>query len=123
MGKTFKYCCENRDCKRLNTVEETHIKELQQQKLDIKLICGTCGYAYKFSGKIGTERGPEYCGCIPFLGTENRLPTGRLPGGVYKDYLGNPVTREAAIDTYGVDPETYLNWKDAGFPKPKSTCH
>lgn len=123
MGRVLKYCCENRECKRLNTVEEDHIKELEQKKLPIYLICGTCGYVYKFSGKIGTARGPDYCGCIPFEGVENRLPAGRLPGGVYTDYLGKPITREAAIGNHGVDPERYLNWRDAGKPKPKSTCH
>lgn len=122
MGRILKYCCKNGDCKRLNAVDEDLIKELEAKKLKVNLICGTCGYVHNYTGKIGTSRGADYIECLPFVGVEKRLPTGRISGGDYQDYQGKPIARQVAIDAHGIDPERYLNWKDAGYPQYKTIC-
>jgi hypothetical protein len=49
---------------------------------------------------------------------ENRLPTGINPDGTFVDYREKSFNKYEFRDEYGVDPERYLKWRDAGKPKP-----
>jgi hypothetical protein len=62
----------------------------------------------------------DYLKDIPFNGQEKRPPTGKNPDGTFKDYNSSEKDwkKEEFIIEFGVDPDLYLKWRDAGKPKP-----
>lgn len=122
MSDVLKWCCKNGECKRLNAVDESLIKELEAKKLKVNLICGTCGYVHGIDEINKSKIGSDWNVDIPCNNAERMLPIGRMSNGDYIDYMGKPITRHESIEKYGIDPEIYLKWRDAGKPKYKSLC-
>ena len=116
-GKIYKWCCKNPECEMKNLSEDNGIDEASEKDLKLMLICAGCGFV-ETPVKIGTKNSEDYLHDIPFKGFERRLPAGRNPNWTFVDYQGKSFDRRNFIMRYGVDPERYLKWKDAGKPKP-----
>jgi hypothetical protein len=112
----YTWQCETPGCKMRNSVQKDQIENALRKDLRPLLICFCCGYVYQFAKK-GSGKGEDWVDCIPYLGTEKSLPSGRLPDGTFSDYQGKSHSRDAFIIKYGVDPERYLQWFDSGKPK------
>lgn len=117
----YKWCCKNPSCRRMNLVEKKDIDEALEQGLKPMLVCSNCGLCYKPTNQ-GTKSSANYLECIPFDGWEYRLPMGRGSQGTFFDYHGKEISRLEFITRYGVDPDLYLKWRDAGKPKPTHQC-
>jgi hypothetical protein len=117
----LKWCCQNSECKRKNLIDGSIVRMAAEKKKRLLMPCGTCGHVFQFT-KIGTERGSDFCGCIPFQGVEKKLPSGQISSGTYEDYKGKYWSRNDFIEEYGVDPELYLRWVNARKPQYKVTC-
>jgi hypothetical protein len=105
----------------MNLIDSLQVEEATKNKQMVLLICGTCGFVHSQDKMNGPEKA-NYLACNPLTTTESRLPSGRLPGDNYCDYLGKACNREDFIIKYGIDPKIYLYWRDAGKPKYKHVC-
>jgi len=111
------WCYKNPECKMQNLVDQSQIDVALEESLKSLLICANCGLGN--SGiKRRTSKGGDFLECIPFEGWEQRLPTGRYPNGKFVDFQGRKLDKNDFIETYGIDPDQYLNWRDARKPRP-----
>lgn len=118
MGDIYKWCCKNPDCRFKNVAEQSQINETLKAGDYPALECAWCGIIHNFVEK-GTKEGANFLECIPFKGWEKRVPKGSNPDGTFQDYLGKTMDADTMITLYGIDPEQYLKWRDAGKPKPQ----
>lgn len=118
----YTWCCKNPSCRGMNRVEKKQIDEAIKKGLKPVLICSTCGLCYKPKANQGANSGANYLECIPFAGWEKYLPTGRGPDDTFFDHKGIQISQFEFIKMYGMDPDLYLKWKDAGKPKPAHQC-
>ncbi len=118
MGEeTISWHCKNMDCQAENLVDRTLIEKAIGEGKKVTLICGNCGFVNN-PKNIVEEKHNTWLECIPFTGSERKLPTGRTPDG-WKDYMGRPFSRIDFIKKYQVDPEINWEWRKKRSPKPK----
>jgi len=115
------WCCINKECKKMNSIDESIVKLAEERKKPLLMPCGYCGYVYQFVER-DTEKSGNWLKCLPFRGMEKRLPIGDDGVGNYKDPLNKILSVEGYINEYGVDPEKYLTWVRSRKPKSKQTC-
>jgi len=61
--------------------------------------------------------------CIPFVDKwPERLPTGSLPGGMYADAHGRPLSEGDFMMQHGINPKINLAYHRAGMPAPTEKC-
>lgn len=116
-GETISWRCKNMDCEAENLVDRELVENALEKGKKVTLICGNCGFVNN-PEKIEEDVQKTWLACIPFTGSERKLPTGRTPDG-WKDYKGNPFSRVDFIRKYKVDPEINWEWRKRGSPKAK----
>lgn len=117
----MKWCCENPKCRRLNLIERSQVDDVMKKKTKVLLICETCGFVHnqeKLKEPDNTDQPRDH----PYINTASRIPTGRLPDGTYTDCNGKRYNRNDFIMIYGIDPERWFKWRDAGMPRYEMTC-
>lgn len=102
--------CEN--CDLDNPIDTENIADV--------FFCERCGVGHSAVKPINLEAKPEgnWLECIPLEGLSSRIPSGKTQD-VYRDFIGNPFTREQFEEEYKIDPKIYLKWKNSGRPTGK----
>ncbi|HOO52642.1 MAG TPA: hypothetical protein PLM24_02525 [Methanothrix sp.] len=110
--------CENQDCRAINRIKREMIEEVAKKAKSVALVCANCGFVNcPQTGDVYGGRGPgTLLSCIPFEGSERKLPTGRTPDG-WKDYMGRTLSGSEFRKKYKVDPEINWEWRKKGSPK------
>jgi hypothetical protein len=110
--------CENQDCRARNRIKLEQIEEAAKRAKIVALVCANCGFVNSLQqGTVFEGSGPEtWLPCIPFEGSERRLPTGRTPDG-WKDYTGRTINRVEFMKKYRVDPQINWEWRQKGSPR------
>lgn len=110
--------CENYDCRAKNKIKRSQIEGAANRARSVALVCVNCGFVNSPQpGAVFEGRGPNtWLPCIPFEGSERRLPTGRTPDG-WKDYMGRTLSRQKFMEKYQVDPQINWKWRQNGSPK------
>ncbi|HOO52652.1 MAG TPA: hypothetical protein PLM24_02585 [Methanothrix sp.] len=120
MGDEYFYWrCENYDCRAENRIKREKILDSVNKGKSVTIVCGNCGMVNDSEPGAKPEEGPKtWLPCIPFEGSERKLPSGRTPDG-WKDYRGMTFSKSNFRKKYKVDPEINWEWRKRGSPKAK----
>jgi len=117
-----KFCCVN--CGKLNKINKSQIDDAIKIGNTPVGVCGHCGLVNRFkdpSQAPQADKRPLIC--IPFVDKwPERLPTGSLPGGMYADAHGRPLSEGDFMMQHGINPKINLAYRRAGMPAPTEKC-
>ncbi|MCK9564794.1 MAG: hypothetical protein M0Q43_01940 [Methanothrix sp.] len=114
-----KFCCVN--CGKLNRINKSQIDQAVQIGNIPVGVCGHCGLVNKFKyPALAVDADKKPLICVPFVDKwPERLPSGKLPGGMYADASGKALSEGEFMMQNGINPKINLAWRQAGNPAPK----
>jgi hypothetical protein len=116
------FCCTN--CNRLNRINKSQIEQARKAGNAAVGVCGTCGLVNRFKypeQAVDADKKPLIC--VPFVDKwPERLPSGKLPNGMYADASGKALSEGEFMMQNGINPKINLAWRRAGNPQPTEKC-
>ncbi len=114
MSEVYYYWdCTNQECEsRNNKVEISIVEAALNEKKRLHVFCAVCGFAptaKKITVKDRSGAAVNVCDCLPFEGSESRLPMRKTSTGNYIDCNANEHEQKFFLDL-GIYPDAYLSW-------------
>jgi len=87
-------------------------------------VCSHCGLVNKFKDpRLAINADIKPLICVPFVDKwPERLPSGKLPNGMYADASGKALSEGEFMMQNGINPKINLAYRRAGMPETTEKC-